>query len=124
MSFAMVENIVKPFAEWCSVAIEALGVGIIAVFAVYSLVSSILRLLKGRRIDAIIKNGRQSLGRGILIGLEFLVAADIIHTVAVNLTFQTVGVLFIIVLIRTFLSFTLEVELTGDWPWQNENSPK
>lgn len=120
----MVENIVKPFAEWCSVAIEALGVGIIAVFAVYSLVSSILRLLKGRRIDAIIKNGRQSLGRGILIGLEFLVAADIIHTVAVNLTFQTVGVLFIIVLIRTFLSFTLEVELTGDWPWQNENSPK
>jgi uncharacterized membrane protein len=54
------------------------------------------------------------------VGLEFLVAADIIHTVAVDLSFQTVGVLSLIVLIRTFLSFTLEVELTGRWPWQNE----
>ena len=63
---------------------------------------------------------RQRLGRGILLGLEFLVAADIIHTVAVELTLKTVGVLAIIVLIRTFLSFTLEVELTGRWPWQKE----
>lgn len=61
------------------------------------------------------------LGRGILFGLEFLVAADIIHTVAVELTFTTVGGLAIIVLIRTFLSFTLEVELTGHWPWQNKS---
>jgi uncharacterized membrane protein len=61
---------------------------------------------------------RGRLGRGILLGLDFLVAADIIHTVAVDLNFQTVGVLPVIVLIRTFLSFTLDVELTGRWPWQ------
>jgi uncharacterized membrane protein len=49
-----------------------------------------------------------------------LVAADIIHTVAVELNFNTVGVLALVVLIRTFLSFTLEVELTGHWPWQQK----
>jgi uncharacterized membrane protein len=61
---------------------------------------------------------RQRLGQGILLGLEFLVAADIIYTVAVDLTFKTVGVLAVIIVIRTFLSFSLELELTGSWPWQ------
>ena len=61
---------------------------------------------------------RQLLGRSILLGLELLVAADIIRTVAVTPTFASVGVLAIIVLIRTFLSFSLELEITGRWPWQ------
>ena len=113
-------EIVKPFAEWCSAIIEVFGVGLIATFSLYSLGVAGLRLLKGKRGNELVKESRQQLGQGILLGLEFLVAADIIHTVAVELTFQTVGVLFLIVLIRTFLSFTLEVELTGNWPWQNE----
>ena len=66
---------------------------------------------------------RQLLGRSILLGLELLVAADIIRTVAVTPTFVSVGVLAIIVLIRTFLSFSLELEITGRWPWQKETSP-
>ena len=61
---------------------------------------------------------RQNLGRGILLGLEFLVAADIIRTVAVEPTLQSVLVLGLIVLIRTFLSIALEVEVDGRWPWQ------
>ena len=61
---------------------------------------------------------RQSLGRAILLGLELLVAADIIRTVAVSPTFRSAGVLAIVVLIRTFLSMSLEVELEGRWPWQ------
>ncbi|MBT2566137.1 DUF1622 domain-containing protein [Arthrobacter sp. ISL-85] len=65
---------------------------------------------------------RQLLGRSILLGLELLVAADIIRTVAVTPTFVSVGVLAIIVLIRTFLSFSLELEITGRWPWQKEPS--
>ncbi|MFF2844188.1 DUF1622 domain-containing protein [Paenarthrobacter sp. NPDC057981] len=65
---------------------------------------------------------RQLLGRSILLGLELLVAADIIRTVAVTPTFESVGVLAIIVLIRTFLSFSLELEITGRWPWQKEKS--
>jgi uncharacterized membrane protein len=63
---------------------------------------------------------RQLLGRSILLGLELLVAADIIRTVAVTPTFESVGVLAMIVLIRTFLSFSLELEITGRWPWQKE----
>ena len=65
---------------------------------------------------------RQLLGRSILLGLELLVAADIIRTVAVTPTFVSVGVLAVIVLIRTFLSFSLELEITGRWPWQKEPS--
>jgi uncharacterized membrane protein len=63
---------------------------------------------------------RQLLGRSILLGLELLVAADIIRTVAVTPTFESVGVLAIIVAIRTFLSFSLELEITGRWPWQKD----
>lgn len=61
---------------------------------------------------------RQRVGKAILLGLEFLVAADIIRTVAVAPTFRGVGVLAVIVAVRTFLSFALEVELSGRWPWQ------
>lgn len=60
---------------------------------------------------------RQRLGKSILLGLELLVAADIIRTVAVRPTLETAAVLAIIVVIRTALSFSLEVELEGRWPW-------
>lgn len=66
---------------------------------------------------------RRQLGRSILLGLELLVAADIIRTVAVSPTLTSVGVLGGIVLIRTFLSFSLELEITGRWPWQKESPP-
>ncbi|HEV2803676.1 MAG TPA: DUF1622 domain-containing protein [Chthoniobacterales bacterium] len=61
---------------------------------------------------------RQNIGRAILLGLEFLVAGDIIRTVVVAPTIANVLVLGLIVLIRTFLSMSLEVELEGKWPWQ------
>ncbi|MGV9746449.1 DUF1622 domain-containing protein [Rhodococcus zopfii] len=66
---------------------------------------------------------RRNLGRSILLGLEFLVAADIIKTVAVTPTFTSVGVLAIIVLIRTFLSWSLQLEIDGRWPWQTSERP-
>ena len=61
---------------------------------------------------------RLDLGRAILLGLEFLVAGDIIRTVAISPTFTSVGVLGLIVLIRTFLSVALQVETEARWPWQ------
>lgn len=60
---------------------------------------------------------RQEVGRAILLGLEFLIAADLIRTVLVETTMENVAVLGLIVLIRTFLSIALEVELEGCWPW-------
>jgi len=65
---------------------------------------------------------RADLGRAILLGLELLVIADIIGTVAIQPTFQNLGVLAVIVAIRTLLSFTLELEVSGRWPWQREDS--
>lgn len=111
---------VKPMAEWCAAIIEATGIALITVLALYSLVFAAVQRFKRIDTQKIYHETRQRLGRGILLGLEFLVAADIIHTVAVELTFTTVGVLAIIVIIRTFLSFTLDVELTGRWPWQEK----
>jgi uncharacterized membrane protein len=61
---------------------------------------------------------RADLGRAILLGLELLVIADIIGTVAIEPTLQNLGVLAVIVAIRTFLSFALELEVSGRWPWQ------
>ena len=61
---------------------------------------------------------RANLGRGILLGLEFLVGADIIGTITAPLTFTSVGLLAVIIVIRTFLSFSLETEIEGCWPWQ------
>ena len=66
---------------------------------------------------------RRVLGRAILLGLELLVAADIIKTVAVTPTLDSVVVLAIIVLIRTFLSWSLELEISGRWPWQKRGAP-
>lgn len=65
---------------------------------------------------------RANLGMAILLGLELLVAADIIDTIALPLTPESVGLLAGIVLIRTFLSWSLEVEIEGRWPWQGARS--
>ncbi len=65
---------------------------------------------------------RQNLGRAILLGLELLVAGDIIRTVAVAPTLDNVAVLGVIVLIRTVLSFSLELEINGRWPWQAKSA--
>lgn len=110
---------VKPVAEWAAAGIEILGVGIIVGFLLVGLARGMLDLFSSMDSSQVTKRMRALLVRGILLGLEFLVAADIIHTVAVELTFESVGVLVIIVLVRTFLSFTLELELTGSWPWEN-----
>jgi uncharacterized membrane protein len=107
-------------------AIEAVGTGVdvagVAVIVIGALITTALflyRLLYGRgEFTGAYRGYRQSLGRAILLGLEFLVAGDIIRTVAVSPTFVSVGVLAVIVLVRTFLSFSLEVELEGRWPWQ------
>lgn len=116
--------LIKPVAEWAAGIIELIGVSVITLTALYALFLAVMHNLRADAIQDKFNASRQFLGRGILLGLEFLVAADIIHTVAVELNFTTVSVLAIIVLIRTFLSFTLDVELTGRWPWQEKGEPE
>lgn len=103
--------------EWLGLAIEGVGVAIIVVGVAGALLLGARRVLGGPHTDVYVQVRRQ-VGRAILLGLEVLVAGDIIRTVATDPTFTSVGVLAIIVAIRTFLSFTLEMEVTGRWPWQ------
>lgn len=98
--------------------IDGVGVAIIAIGAVVAGGIAIGRLF--RRSADTYRFFRETLGRTILLGLEFLVAADIIRTVAVTPNAQSVAVLAGIVAIRTFLSFSLELEITGMWPWQKK----
>ncbi len=95
---------------------EALGVAVITLGAL--LVVGRLIVQGVRAQQAPYRQLRQELGSAIVLGLEFLVAGDIIRTVAVDPSLQSVAVLAIIVLIRTFLSMTLQLEVDGCWPWQ------
>ncbi|HLO35704.1 MAG TPA: DUF1622 domain-containing protein [Candidatus Deferrimicrobium sp.] len=107
------------FAEWIDAIgrlVDVGGVGVIALGSGLVAAIAAMRLFRGE--TGIYTGFRQQLGRAILLGLELLVAADIIRTVAVTPTLESVVVLGVIVLVRTFLSFSLEVELTGSWPWQ------
>ena len=104
-----------------ALAAEVVGVAAIVLGAVVALAVCIVRLAIGRDRSEVYHEFRSTLARGILLGLEFLVAADIIGTVAIEPTLENLYVLGLIVLIRTFLSFSLEVEIEGRWPWQGKS---
>jgi uncharacterized membrane protein len=99
---------------------DAAGVAVIVVGIVAAVGMSAWQLRTEKAADAY-RSLRQRVGRAILLGLEVLVAADIIRTVAVSPTLESAGSLAIIVAIRTALSFSLEVELDGRWPWQGRD---
>lgn len=96
-------------------AIETAGVLVIVIGAVVAGARFLRQSSKAHAYRQL----RSTLGRAILLGLELLVAADIINTVAIEPSLDSLAVLAGIVLIRTFLSFSLEVEINGRWPWQS-----
>ena len=99
-------------------AIEVVGIAVLVVGALIASAAFLVRLSRRVAFAESYDAYRADLGRAILLGLEFLVAADIVGTVAIEPTFRSLGVLALIVVIRTFLSFTLEAEIHGRWPWQ------
>ena len=105
--------------EKIGMTIDAAGVVVIVAGAAIAFVTSVVRL--SRRESDVYRRFRQQLGRVILLGLELLVAGDIVRTVAATPNLTSVAILASIVLIRTFLSFSLEVETTGRWPWQKRD---
>ena len=112
--------------EWIELAakvVDAAGV-VVLVAGMVVVTLYLLALDRTGRRNVGYRDYRQGVGRVILLGLEILVAADIIRSVAVTPTFTSVGVLGLIVIIRTILSFSLEVELEGRWPWQRGRSTR
>jgi uncharacterized membrane protein len=106
----------KRTVELAALLFEAGGTIAMTLGAVVALLMSLTEKSAGGR--AVFRGFRQRLGRAIILGLELLVAADILRTISTEPTLEEVLVLGMIVLIRTFLSFSLEVELEGRWPWQ------
>ncbi|WP_276326074.1 DUF1622 domain-containing protein [Palleronia marisminoris] len=108
--------------HWTVRAIEIVGIATIVIGAVAATMIYLYRTMQKGPVEAVYHNFRSSLGRSILLGLEFLVAADIINTVAIDPTLQSVAVLAAVVAVRTFLSFALEVEIDGEWTWRKHRS--
>lgn len=103
--------------EWVGSTLDLVGVGVIAFGLLISAIRYILGLVSEAALNAY-QRLRQDIGRAILLGLEILVAADIIRTVAITPTLESVAILAGIVLIRTVLSFSLQLEVEGRFPWQ------
>ena len=108
--------------EYAALAIEVLAVVIIVVAIFYSMARYSIQAVfhPERKLRDRYGQLKASLGRSLLLGLEILVAADLVRTVALEATLQSVAVLGLLVLIRTFLSWALVVEIEGRWPWQAE----
>ncbi|CAN5455409.1 hypothetical protein BH10ACT1_BH10ACT1_21200 [soil metagenome] len=112
----------QDFVERIGEVVDVAGVVVMVAGAAVVLVLEGTRAVRGAAVEDAYRQVRHGVGRSILLGLELLIVGDIIRTVAVTPTFRSVGVLAVIVLIRTFLSVTLELEISGRWPWQTQPS--
>jgi len=109
--------------EWVIAIIEFAGVAVIVLAAVAATAIYLRDGLKHGGWSSRFQPFRATLGRGILLGLEFLIAADIIRTITLDPTLDGLIVLGGIVVVRTFLSLSLQVEIEGRWPWQSARPP-
>lgn len=113
----------RPYIELASLGIETLAILIILVSILYGLLQYIVEAFIRRKPGDVYHAFKIRLGSALLLGLEILVAADIIRTVALEPTLDNVLILGLLVLIRTFLSWSLVVEIEGRWPWQKGAEP-
>src|SRR5262245_27528586 len=110
---------VRTVIEWAAFGIEVLGaVVILAGVLRVAITRGTVRYLFQLDKPGAYESYKHQMGRSLLLGLEFLVAGDVVRTVALDPTLINVGVLGLLVLIRTFLSWSLAVEIEGRWPWQ------
>jgi uncharacterized membrane protein len=112
----------RQLMEIVGTAVDGVGVFIVAVGALVATARLLIRL--AHKTGSYYSSYRQDIGRAILLGLEFLIAGDIIRTVVVAPTIQNVLVLGLIVLIRTFLSLSLQLEIEGKLPWRRDVPPQ
>ncbi|HQR43141.1 MAG TPA: DUF1622 domain-containing protein [Gemmatales bacterium] len=112
-------GVVRVAIEWASLGIEVLGaLVIIAGVIQVTITHGTIRFLFKMETPGAFESYKHQLGKTLLLGLELLVAGDVVRTVALEPTLNNVAVLGLLVLIRTFLSWSLFVEIEGRWPWQ------
>jgi uncharacterized membrane protein len=112
-------EIFRLICEWASLGIELLAVVVIVVeVVILGLQHGTVRYLLRLGNPSAHEGYRHQMGKGLLLGLNLLMAADVIRTVALDATIRNVAVLGLLVVVRTFLSWSLSVEIHGRWPWQ------
>lgn len=104
-------------AKDVSELIEIIAIGVIVV-AVVAAFAHGARTIRSGGIAEAVEQIKQTVGRGLLLGLDLLIAADVIRTVTLEPTLENVAALGLLVAVRTFLAWSLMVELEGRWPWQ------
>lgn len=110
---------VRAAIEWAALGIEILGaIVIVAGVLRVAITRGTVRFLLKLDEPGAYEGYKHQIGRSLLLGLEFLVAGDVVRTVALEPTLDNVAVLGLLVLVRTFLSWTLTVEIESRWPWQ------
>lgn len=114
----------ETFAQSAGQMLDAFGVVVILGGVILSTAYAMATILRHKNIHNLYRSYRSNLARSILIGLEFLVAGDIIRSVAGDLSFDSVIILAIIVLVRSFLGMEFEMEIEGHWPWQRTKNQK
>ena len=112
------------WVEFISLGIELLAIGIILVAILYATGRYLLQSITHPPQRWAYEHYKIRLGKALLLGLEILVAADIVRTVALEPSIESLTVLGILVVIRTFLSWSLVVEIEGRWPWQPKAEPE
>jgi uncharacterized membrane protein len=110
------------FIELAAQAIEMFAVAIIVIAIVHGTIRYLIR--SNQQVSDAYQQLKAQLGKALLLGLEFLVAADIIRTVALEPNMQNVMILGLLVIIRTFLSWSLVVEIEGHWPWRKAEAKR
>jgi uncharacterized membrane protein len=119
MAGSEVIGIIRMIIEWAALGIEILGAVIIVAGVIrVAITRGTVRYLYQLDKPGAYESYKHQMGRSLLLGLEFLVAGDVVRTVALEPTLNNVSVLGLLVLIRTFLSWSLAVEIEGRWPWQ------
>jgi uncharacterized membrane protein len=108
--------------ETISRAFEWIAIAVLILAFFLTLVGVARDLRNGASAGATYRRGREIFGRGILVGLEVLVAADLIRTLAVQPTLENIGVLGLIVVVRILLGFALDIEIDGVLPWRKRES--
>jgi uncharacterized membrane protein len=112
-------EIIHHVIEWLALGIELLAVAVIVSAVIILAVSrGAVRYLFHLGEPGAYENYKHMLAKALLLGIELLVAADIVRTVALDPTLNNVAILGLLVVVRTFLSWSMTVELEGSWPWQ------
>ena len=118
LGFGTATDLISALAHAVALVFNAAAVTTIVLVSIAAIGQLSRQVCGGKDWASALLGFRTNVGRGVLLGLELLVAADIVGTIAVTPTFDSLGILGLIIAIRTFLSVSLTVEIEGNWPWR------